>query len=278
MKKLWLSLLVLALVGGCVQKPQEVKQPEEPVVEEPTTTPEKEEQEQEPEQNTENLVKKIDETKDWVITEATETFNLFPEEEDRVFNDMLATVVPTQGSDFEIWFKTIYTPYPELTLFSVNIDSDDALTVNQTIQELYENKLTRVGHQYLSYRSFVNDEILSVVIKEGSFAIGSTWEGSEFAYHFDLTNGELIDNAELLSRYSLTISDLQNKLLEAYASKDCTVTCDDVSGELCYVNPNRIKEDTLERYVLFVEENELYFMGALQIPGEFGNGMKIKIS
>ncbi len=53
-EKLWLSLLVLALVSGCVQKPQEVKQPEEPVVEEPTTTPEKEEQEQEPEQNTES--------------------------------------------------------------------------------------------------------------------------------------------------------------------------------------------------------------------------------
>ena len=97
-----------------------------------------------------------------------------------------------------------------------------------------------------------------------------------------ITNGNLISNTNLIDRYSLSIDDIKDKLLDFYASKGSTVSCDKAETEeeqnYCFTEPNHIKQDNLERYVLFVENNDLYFMGFLNNPLYFGNSIKIKIS
>ncbi|PXX80074.1 lipoprotein [Dielma fastidiosa] len=278
MKKILTSFLLMVMIVGCVQQgPTEAEKPEEPPVVE---QPEKPVEQEKPEET--KYVKKIDENKDWVIVEKTEVLDLYSTEEEKIFRKMLSDLVSTHSDDFTNWYNTIYTPNPEITLFSINIDSKDADTVNKYIKELYESKQTEVGHQYLSYKCFFNDSILSIVVKEGSFIPGSDWKGSKFVYNFDITNGNLISNTNLIDRYSLSIDDIKDKLLDFYASKGSTVSCDKAETEeeqnYCFTEPNHIKQDNLERYVLFVENNDLYFMGFLNNPLYFGNSIKIKIS
>lgn len=277
MKKLLMSFLMMIMIAGCVQVPKEAEKLEDvPVIE----LPEKPVEQEKPKET--EYVKKIDRSKDWVITEKTEILDLYPTEDEKVFRKMLSDLVPTHSDDFTNWYNTIYTPNPEITLFRINIDSEDAKVVNEDINELYESKQTAVGHQYLSYRCFVNDDILSIVVKEGSFIPGSDWKGSKFVYNFDMTNGMLISNTNLIARYSLSIDDIKDKLLDFYALKGSTISCDeaetDEENKYCFAEPKRIKPDNLDGYTLFVENNDLYFMGFLRNPIYFGNNIKIKIS
>ena len=145
------------------------EKPEEPsAVEEPVS--------EDNEQDTIEYINKIDSSKDWVyISESAEI-----EVPDYAVEDLL-TMEYTDGNDFENWYSEISTTKPELDKFVINIDTPEWKTVNEQIAAAYEEKTQTpltLGIQYLSQRFFVSDDILLVVIKEGSFLPGSDQKGN----------------------------------------------------------------------------------------------------
>lgn len=274
MKKKITCLLSLTLLMGCTHLPVEEELPEEPpVVEEdlPSVI-----------EWLPKYVKKKDESKDWMVTIQSEIFDLYAREDQKDWRDMLEALVCIQGDEFHNWYNTIYTPTPELSLFEVNINSKDAELVNLQTRRLYDEKLTATGHQYLSCWSFINDDYLSVVIKEGGFIPGSDWLGDIYAYTFDLNTGKSINNIELLNKFSISIEELVEKVKEYYFSQNALISCNEAKSEAeekyCYTDTSYIKEERIDNFVFFIEKNELYFMGNIRDTRYFSNKIKIKIS
>lgn len=272
MRKLLISFVLLMMIAGCVKTPpKDVEVP--PVVEQPI-------EQDEPKQTM--LVTKLDESKDWVYAEISETADLYTEEGKEFWRQALEEMVSTTGDDFHDWYNTVYTPNPELTLFKINIDSEDADEVNHEIEAIYTEKLTAIGHQYLSYRSFTNAETLSVVVKFGSFIPGSDCFYDQVSYNFDLTDGSLISNHELLNKYALDISGLVDQVKAYYHSQGVMVSCSKAETEdehnYCFAETDLITNERFDHYVIFVEDESLYFMGYVHNPNYHYNNVKIKIA
>lgn len=78
-------------------------------------------------------VKKINETKDWVVISDIHVSDM-----DYTYKDMKQKIIDseyTSGNELENWYNTIVTYTPEIQDFTINIDSSDANEINSWIQE-----------------------------------------------------------------------------------------------------------------------------------------------
>jgi len=102
----------------------------------------------------------------------------------------------------------------------INIESEDAKSINNEIKELLDNieNRNRLAYGYM-FNTFYNDNILSIVFIEVgiNFPFYTT-------YNIDLSNGKLIDNREVILSQGISISEyneiLKDKLKESFIKQN----------------------------------------------------------
>ena len=173
---------------------------------------------------------KLDDSKDYVYdadykydgqksSEYKCSIHVFP------INDELGlkNINPTDG---KCLLSSLKVPY-------VNLNTDDASKVNEEIKNLYienakkidevaENNMTTVSI-ILNYKSFVNNDILSIVVGNAYLSTGNSLEGFDYkTYSFDLKTGKLLSYDDVLSKLGYTRDSVIEKIKtvlsgEAYA-------------------------------------------------------------
>lgn len=199
MKKIMLCLLSLGLISGCVQQEQTE---EPPVVVDPI---------KDDEQNTIEYVKKVDDEKDYIyllkIKHTTSDDSEYRTlTEDYVFADFDLT-------NLVQWMAVYYSPDPIYEQIVVNMDSKDALELNQYFDDIYQEE--NQSSLYNEYRWFISDDILMIYQKSGTF-MPYAGQSSAFhkAYYFDLNTGKMLSNDNLLEQFSIQKEDIDNIILE----------------------------------------------------------------
>ncbi len=126
-----------------------------------------------------NSTSKIDETKDWV----------YDAEYERNVN--AESFKLTDLVDEEYFVKDIVVPY-------ININSDDARSANNEIKKEFEEAIRSFNEKNpseWSYKSFINNDILSVIIShKGLIELNPTIYHS---YNFDLKTGKKLNFEEV---------------------------------------------------------------------------------
>ncbi|RHM99115.1 lipoprotein [Dielma fastidiosa] len=210
MKKILTSFLLMAMIAGCVQQgPTEAEKPEEPPVVEQSEKPVEQEK---PEVI--KYVKKIDENKDWVYFD-----------EPLVYNYEL--------SDYEAMAVTYYNENNMLNIEMpiINIDLSNIKTLNQSITNqlykayetvsYYDNKKTVATYAMSRTRYYIADDILSVETR--TVLIYGEEEVQINVYNIDLTTGEILSNADLLSRYDLDFAKVEKQLVQALSDQNISI-------------------------------------------------------
>lgn len=95
----------------------------------------------------------------------------------------------------------------------INLDYENVKKVNQEIQAYYEEN--RDGGKF-DYDSYLNDNILSVVIEDESYF--AEWV-SYTTYNIDIYTGKILNNIELLYYKDFLTADINTKIEQVIANK-----------------------------------------------------------
>lgn len=108
----------------------------------------------------------------------------------------------------------------DLVVPYINIDSDDAKKANKEIYELYENLIKKFNENLkdeiwftlVEYKTYTNDNIISVVITTESSGTGPTTY-DYYTYNFNLNNGKLLSYKEAYNITGFTESNIEDKVI-----------------------------------------------------------------
>lgn len=170
----------------------------------------------------------------------------------------------------------------------ININTNDAEKANKAVKALYlesaktfdscakeANEISNSPScsQILTYRTYTYNDILSVVVID-SIQGTSPWVLNYNIYNFDLTNGNLLNYNELLSKLNYnqnetltkTKSLLKNKIDSLYGAivGDMSTACRDIYNDngdynsvSCYEKANDLLESSInDNSILFFVNNE----------------------
>lgn len=169
----------------------------------------------------------------------------------------------------------------------INIDNNDANRVNNEIYNLYvelineynENLEEEIFYTLVKYESYINNNILSVVIytESGGTSIPIY---QYYTYNFDLVTGILLSYTEVLNKMNLNKTDLDD-LVKDVLAKEIHDVCDgdeEGSNQYCMMDnynydifynqsftsyEDRVNEGSLNFYVY---NNQLYIVLNPQYP------------
>lgn len=121
----------------------------------------------------------------------------------------------------------VYDSYTNITseysysLPHINIDSVDANTINSEIESYYKPLISNIDENVdvelksIKYDSFINDNILSLVISSET-----TYEVTSYkVYNIDINTGSIIKDSDLLKVKDISMSELLTALKAAYKDK-----------------------------------------------------------
>ena len=111
-------------------------------------------------------------------------------------------------------FKNKQDLYNEIPY--VNIDSDDARLVNETVQN-YADSFLENENNLLVYNSQVNGKVLSIVLRMTEYSDDSSYPEVVFhTYNFNLDTQKLMNDDEVLSFFDVTKEDVEKKVEEQF--------------------------------------------------------------
>lgn len=94
----------------------------------------------------------------------------------------------------------------------INIDSDDARLVNQTIEQ-YAESFLKNKNNLIVYDSQLNGKVLSILLRMSDYSNSSSFPNISFhTYNFDLNNQTLMNNEQLLSIFNVGEDEVKNKI------------------------------------------------------------------
>ncbi len=94
----------------------------------------------------------------------------------------------------------------------ININSDDARLVNQTIHTFASSFLINKNN-LMVYDSQLNGEVLSVLLRMTDYSAGYSFPEISFhTYNFNLNDQSLMNNSQLLSIFDVTLEDVRKKI------------------------------------------------------------------
>lgn len=168
-------------------------------------------------------------------------------------------------------YSTLYKTYylDNIVVPYINIDSEDALKVNAEIKSVYdsaietykkgiEDKMSYVDD--CSYRFFVNDNILSVVLTYGKGATDVV-HPSYYTYNFDLKTGRLVSYEDIYSYVGFN----SDNISQSVKSSITTVMTERMSKF-----PDSLKEDfdtynsqSYDNYISLINDSSIkYFISS----------------
>lgn len=120
----------------------------------------------------------------------------------------------------------------------INIDSEDARLVNQTIQQ-YAESFLKNKNNLMVYDSQLNGEVLSILLRMSDYSSGYSFPDVSFhTYNFDLNDQTLMTDEELLSLFDVTEDEVKQKIESQFqkyyqqevkkgffASQECNYDC-----------------------------------------------------
>ncbi len=125
-------------------------------------------------------------------------YNYIKEDKSQYLVYTMDTSINNQGMHNEI-------PY-------INIDSNDARLVNQTIQT-YAQSFLKNKNNLIVYNSQLNGKILSVLLRMTDYREGYTFPDITFhTYNFDLDDQTLMDSEEILSLFHVSEAEVSKKI------------------------------------------------------------------
>lgn len=217
-----------------------------------------------------DYVKKIDESKDWVFIN-----DIHASDMDYAYIDMKQMILDSEykaGNELENWYNTIVTYTPEIQNFTINIDSQEANRINSWIQEQVQLKLSdpkSKGEHVFKVKSFVNEEILSVLIRSCLFLPGSGWNDETYIYNFDLATGKALTNDELVERFELDNSQVKD-ILKHIFDENNQIACDyPTSQQSCY-NWQDYYVNDINRNYIFIVNGQLNILWQIHDEQGFG--------
>ena len=184
MKKLILLILLLLMLCSCGKKE---------LIEEDVSK----------EVKMDEIIKKIDENKEYVY-----------------FSDFI-----------EIYLNNGYLY--DLNLLEINLNSDDVKNINLEIKSFvnnsykkfqYENEKITSGN-YIDYEYYVTNDIISVIIKNNYYVNNMFVLEKDIIYSIDIETGASLNNEELLMKYEMTEEDyVESYGILQYAHSNYTIT------------------------------------------------------
>ena len=173
--------------------------------------------------------------------------------------------------------RTSYT-YPDSEVQSflpyINLDSDDASTVNAELNNRY-NQAIRTGNIQFTYRYSEGEDYLSLVAITNRIdsETGNPYSTFE-TYNFDLETGSLLSTAELLNRFGKTMQQAAasfEHVMETYYEQELESMyfTEEMCDYNCFLNLRGIT-DYSNDIKLFVEHDELKLYRAFQAFSIYG--------
>ena len=121
---------------------------------------------------------------------------------DKVYkdSDIIFTDEQTKGD------YVSYLPY-------INLDSDEILEANKAIINIYYDTINSNDY-YMVYDYYINDDIVSLIIKIYNKYIDGDMPENIYFYNIDMNRKILIDDFKLKNRFNVTNDDIQSRLKE----------------------------------------------------------------
>jgi len=209
--------------------------------------------------------KKVDESKPWVYDA-----DYLKEKEEKIKNN----------EDKTLTFKSS----EEIKMPYININSDDAKIVNEELRVMAEKaynefgkplKITDVATNKVTtnewsftitsydYETYINGDILSIVIEKGTIAVPGDGSKSYITYNFDLNTMKIVDFNDIYTSYGFkSISDF-------YEKKNIELKNSEIKGE--GLSPEWTQWDA-ERF--FIKDNMINIV----VPGPANSECIISIN
>lgn len=94
----------------------------------------------------------------------------------------------------------------------INLDTDEVEKINSEIAEMYYETISFENSQF-TYKYFVNDEILSLLIITNLYSDDAKIPVENYkSYNIDYKNLNILSNEDLLKKYNLSMSDVNNMI------------------------------------------------------------------
>jgi hypothetical protein len=213
------------------------------------------------EPSVQSMIEKEDSKKDWVY--------------DANYNKEVSTESYTTNFGETYFVKDIVVPY-------ININSPDAIKANVEIEKIFNtaikvfNEGTKDKLSYVddcSYKVYINDKVLSVVITLGTGATDVIYPNYH-TYNFDLTTGKIMSFEDIYSIAGFTATDVNSKIKDVIKTKTKSIVASPETQQ--YENQSienyetALKDNTLQYYL--GENKELYIVTELSFDA--GKGCK----
>ena len=137
-----------------------------------------------------------------------------------------------------------------LKLLEINLNSDDARNINLEIKSFVNNSYKKFKYindmissgNIIDYVYFINNEIISVIIKNNYYVNKMYVMDKDIVYNIDIKTGENIENIDLLKKYELTEDSLYEYVRGHAVSDDIEFTIMNIKqeGYNIYVNDSSI--------------------------------------
>lgn len=223
---------------------------------------------------------KIDEDLDYIYDASYKTNNKYTEFRRPIDTSEDKTLIfdGRGGLGFDVEY-TVGTQYlKNLVVPYVNINTEDAKKVNEELKQLYEEDAHEFDvcaedehlgcTQYLTYRKFYNNDILSIVVLYGTQYSSQPFLESK-TYNFDLTTGRLLDFNDILKYFVYEKNEfllemekqLKNKMNEVYPDMvdQLSINCSDGDGgkKSCYdLTFEKFKTSLSKKTIKYYIDNE----------------------
>lgn len=154
---------------------------------------------------------------------------------------------------------------------NINIDSDDAVEVNEELDKSYDEVLSSIKKSNdtdvicengsdiyaalsLDYAVYTYNNYLTLLITENQYScITDIFEPYSIkTYTFDIKTGKLITNEELINEYGITYTEILNKI--EYQLKSQQTIIDEVENINISETLNKLKAN--ETYAIYISETK----------------------
>lgn len=146
------------------------------------------------------------------------------------------------------------------------INISDSKQANEEITKLYAN--SKVENKYMTYDYYKNKEIISLIINIYNCESNDMIDKKVF-YNIDTSNEKIISNDELIERFNITKSEIENIVLEEVKKYyNYEIEKEYIKNISIEEYLNKLEDGILTNAQYFVKDNKLYVYRSFDIGYE----------
>ncbi len=140
----------------------------------------------------------------------------------------------------------------------ININNEKIDLINEEIKNYYENTKLNEEMYELNYDKYINDNILSIIVKKVEKRSDNIKNISNvLVYNIDLNNGEILSNRELINKKGTTLDKICLELINT-VSKDLKTNYNfDIADKSFLIDNKKTAEDYIKEQIYIEKDNNL---------------------